>query len=374
MYKGGIATKLKDKLTLPPLKYNALMPQVAIENLKLIEVDDLISLIGKDIDAIRCALEASPYGSHLSALPRQEVNAASLEEMILQNCIDTYKKLIKYSLRDVRSLLFAFLKKFEVANIKILLRCVKAKIDTVTALKFIIPVDVLDRNRSKTILAQSQSISDVINALSDVNYGAILKDALRRNNASEDLLQLEIALDKAIYQEIWESAKNLSRVDKKIAMNIIGIELDTINLKIILKCKALAVSENLINEYFMPTALFDQAILDKATKATSTKEILHLFLSAAEGGHIIYKNILNQMLKEHDAPLSRFEAIIDKAPLIMSLYMLKEHTRYFNIGFALAFLNLKWIEIRNLMCIINGTVRKLAPIQIRKLLILPNEL
>lgn len=353
-----------------PLKYKEIMPRVAIENLKLIEVDDLISLIGKDLETIRCALVDSPYGEHVSALPSDEIDSVSLETVLLENYAETYKKLIKFSSGSIRNLLLAVFKKFEVSNIKTMLRVAKAKIDIDEAMRHIVPVGVLDRKRCRAILAEAKNVDDVVNSLADLDYGLIMKNVLNERERTEDLMQLEVALDKAVYREILESAEKLKGVDKKIANDVLGIELDTINARIILKCKALGIDQGLIKDYLMPTALFDKETLEDATKATSTKSIISGLLLVAEAVNAVYKDVFTQMLKESDAPLSRLEAILGKAPLKMSLYMLREHTRYYNIGFVLAFLNLKWIEIKNLRCIIKGAERKSPPSQIRKLLTL----
>jgi len=356
-----------------PLKYKEIMPRVAIENLKLIEADDLISLIGKDLETIRCALANSPYGEHVSALSLDGIDSVSLEAVLLENYGETYKKLVRFSAGSIKSLLLAVLKKFDASNVKTMLRAAKAKIDVDEAMRHIVPVGTLDRNRCRAILAGSKSVGDVVNSLADLEYGLIMKGVVNERERIEDLMQLEVALDKAVYQEILESAEKLKGVDKKIVKDVIGIELDAINVRIILKCKALGVSQELINDYLMPTALFDEETLEEATKATSRKAIISYLLIVAETGNAVYKNIFTQMLKECDSPLSRLEAILDKAPLKMSLYMLKEHTRYYNIGFVLAFLNLKWMEIKNLRCIIKGAERKSPPGQVRKLLTLPSD-
>ena len=356
-----------------PLKYKEIMPRVAIENLKLFEVDDLISLIGKDLESIRCALADSHYGEHVSALSPDEIDSVSLEAVLLQNYAETYKRLVKFSSGSIKNLLLAILKKFEVSNVKTMLRAVKAKIDVDEAMRHIVPLGVLDRNRCRAILAEAKNIDDVINSLADLEYGLTMKGAMNEREKSEDLMQLEVALDEAVYREILESAEKLRGVDKKIAKDVIGIELDAINVRIILKCKALGISQELIKDYLMPTALFDEETLEEATKATSTKAMINRLLIIAETGNAVYKEIFTQMLKEIDAPLSRLEAILDKAPLKMSLRMLKEHTRYYNIGFVLAFLNLKWTQIKNLRCIIKGAEREVPPSQVRKLLTLPSE-
>jgi len=355
-----------------PLKYKEIMPKVAIEKLKLIGSDDLVSLISKDLESISCALLESPYREEVSSLSKDKIDSLSFEKALLGNYVKTIESLIEVSVGDIRSLLEAVLKKFEVSNVKTMLRAVKAKMDVDEAMNHIVPVGALNEKRCRAILAGSKSIEDLVDSLSNLEYGLALKNVLIESKEVSDLLPLEIHLDKVAYAGMLNSIENLKGLDKTIARNILGIEIDAVNIKIILRCKAKEVSQEHIKNYLMPTALIDEKALEEAIKAPNVKSAMACLLKVAENAEIpFYQNILNQILKEHDAPLSRLEAILDKASLKMSLYMMKKYTRYYNIGFILAFLNLKWFEVKNLRCIIHGSERKIPLSQVRKLLVLP---
>lgn len=349
------------------------MPRVAIENLKLIEIDDLIDLIGKDLEVIRCALADSPYGEQISAVSQDLFDYRFLEAALMQNYAETIRKLVKFSSGGIKKLLLAFSKKLEVSNVKTMLRAVKAQIDVDEALKNIVPMGTLDVNRCRAILETAKSVEDVIAALPDFEYGKVLKNAVEERGNTEDLLLLEVALIKAVYREILEEIEKLTGVDKKIAEEVLGIELDAINVKVILKGKELAVSPEIMKDYLMPIAFFNEEILEEAINAADVKFMMERLSRIVEFAHPVYKKIFTQTLKESNAPLSRLEAILDKAPLEMSLSTLKEHSRYYHLGFILAFLNLKWAEVKNLRCIVKGSERKSPPSQVRKLLTIPDE-
>ena len=55
-----------------PLKYNEIMPRVAVEKLKLIEEEDIIDLVGRDLEAIRCALIETSYRDEILEVSPQE--------------------------------------------------------------------------------------------------------------------------------------------------------------------------------------------------------------------------------------------------------------------------------------------------------------
>ena len=254
-----------------PLKYSAIMPKIALENLKLIEVDDLLSLIGKDLEAIRCFLQESAYQDEISTISTDKLRALSFEKALLQNYVKTVKVLIKFSSGEIRDLLLAVLRKAEVSNVKAMLRAVKARMDVDEAMKHIIPVGPLDEDRCRAILAGSKGIREIINSLHFLEYGAIMKKVAGESMVNADLLPLEVALDKALFQGISEAAEKLKGLDKIIAKGVLGIEVDAVNVKIILRCKVKGVNQDHTKGYLMPTALIDEDALEEAIKATNLK-------------------------------------------------------------------------------------------------------
>lgn len=357
-----------------PLKYSALMPKIALENLKLIEVDDLLSLIGKDLEAIRCFLQESAYQDEISSISTDELGTLSLEKALLQNYVKTCKALIKSSSSEIKNLLLAVLRKVEVSNVKALLRAVKAKIDIDEAIKHIIPVGTLDEDRCRAILAGSKGIGDVINSLRTLEYVATLKMVTGELTMSVDLLPLEVALDKAVFQGIIEAAEKLKGLDKTIAKSVLGIEVDFVNVKIILRCKAKGVNPDHIKDYLMPTVFIDEDVIEEAIQATDVKPARDRLLKAIENiDNTFYKNVFNQVLNGSDLQFSLLERMLDSASLKMSLHMLKRYTRYYNIGFILAYLSLKWFEIKNVRCIIQGSKRKTPISQVKQLLVIPSK-
>ena len=354
-----------------PLKYSAIMPKIALENLKLIETEEIVGLIGKDLETIRCALQESAYHDEIATIQSDKLGTLAFELALLQNYVKTLQTLIKFSSGPIRTLLRAILMKIEVSNVKTMLRAVKSKMDVNEATKHIIPVGTLDKERCRAIMAGSESIENVINSLLTLEFGAALKEVWSEYRENEGLLPLEVALDKAVYNVILNTIEELRGLDKKIAENILGIEIDSVNAKIIFKSKAKGLSEEQIKNYLMPTAFLDEETLGEVIGTNDVKAAVERFLKAAENVNSpFYKDVFGQILKERKAPLSFLERLLDSSSLIMSKKMLKEYTRYYNIGFVLSFLNLKWFEIRNLRCIIMGSERRTPINKVRELLVI----
>ena len=83
-----------------------------------------------------------------------------------------------------------------------------------------------------------------------------------------------------------------------------------------------------------------------------------------------YYYVFNELQQQKVTSLTIFETILDKGIIKTSLKMIKRYTPYFNLGLILAYLNLKWFEIRNLRAIIRGTEARISPEKVKKTLIL----
>ena len=346
------------------------MPRIAIEDLKLIDTNELICLIGKDLKDILSFLRNTTYGDDLDCKLNVGVEHVILEDYLLQNYVKTFNRITQNSSKYIKNLLTVLLHKFDALNLKTMLRMVHTGINTEEILQNIIPLGEYNKEKCHQLLSGATSISDFVNSLQIQDFGFFLKETFKDQIMITDLSPLEAALDKEVAKRILKAIKKLNRLDKKIATNILGIEIDAVNVKIILKCKALGFDQEKIKENLMPAALFDENILESAIEQPDSKSILQVFLNAVETEHQVYKKIFGKLVQESDCPISHLEMILDKASLEMSLFELKTHMRYYSIGYILAFLNLKWTEMKNLRIIINASARN-VPDQTIDLLILP---
>jgi vacuolar-type H+-ATPase subunit C/Vma6 len=297
-----------------PARYSTIMPRIALENLKLIDIEELIRLVGKNLEEIFSFLVNTTYSEEIVSTCGDVVEPGLLEDALFQNFAKTFNNLLKNS-------------------------------------------SGYDRIKCQAILLKANTISAILGSLQEQDFGFFLKEKFNFQTRFGDLTPLETALDKAVFEGILDEIKNLKRKDKKIATNIMGIEIDTLNVKIILKFKALMTNLDNIKENLMPVALVDESTLESAIKEADIKSTLQRLSRSVETKHQVYRNVFAKLVKESDSPISRLEFILEKAPLEMSFFELKKNMRYYNIGYILSFLNLKWAEIKNLICVINAMAR-----------------
>jgi len=354
-------------------KYKHLMPKLTVSKLKLLKPNQVLGLVGMSLHHISSFLENStPYRTAISEIKTQGLSAISLEDALLKSLIKTFEDLLEIAPKDVRLLLSALLAKFEANSVKTLLRAKEAKLSVEEAMKYILPLGTFSEERCRYILETSENITDVVDVISDLEYGLVLEKTIAAYQKEKDFYLLEIALDRHVYQKIWRAAGRFWGLDKKIVRTIIGLETDSLNIKAILHCKAIGIDTNQIIQYLIPESdVLCEKELQDAIKCPDIQTTIDSMVESAKKARARDHRIIFKELQLNAASLTAVETILDRGLLETNLRIMKRYTPYFNIGLLLAFLNLKWIEIKNLRAIVHGTESGIAPDRVRKLLIFP---
>jgi V/A-type H+-transporting ATPase subunit C len=348
------------------------MPRLTVDKLKLMEPKQVTGLVGMSLHHIVSVLEKTPYKAEIVEAKTRELSSSSLEDALLQNFIKTCEELRELSPKDVRSLLSALLMKFEVYCVKALLRAKEAELSVTEAMKYIVPVGRLNEARCRNILETSKSIADVIDSLLDLEYAAVLEKAFTVYLEEKNFYLLEVALDRHVYSKMWRASGKLWGMDKKIARTVVGLKIDFVNVKSILRCKAMGINEHQIKRYIIPASeVLGKKELNEVMNASDVQTAIEYLVKSAKLARARdHYYIFAELQELYVTSLTKLETILDRGLLETNLRMIKRYTPFFNIGLLLAFLNLKWFEVKNLRAIILGAEYGIAPERVKKLLIL----
>ena len=354
-------------------KYKRIMPKIAVAKLKLMEPKEITDLVGMSLHHISSMLEKTPYKAEISETSKRELSANSLEDALLQNFINTCEELMELAPKRIQELLSTFLMKFEADCVKAILRAKKAELDVDEAMKYIMPVGRMDEARCRKTLETSENIIDVVESLSDMEYGSLLEKAFAAYEKEKIFSLLEVAIDRHVYSKIWRAIGKLGGLDKKIARTVIGLEIDSVNVKTILRCKAMGIREDQIIRYLIPVSeMLDEKELEELIRESDIQSLIDSLVRLARNAMTRdYQYVFAEIQKQNVTSLTTLEKLLDRGLIETSLRMIKRHTPFFNIGLLLAFLNLKWFEIRNLRTIIRVSESGITPDKIKKMLVLP---
>lgn len=357
-------------------KYRQLMPKVLVCKLRLIQPKEILGLAGNPLDQICLHLAKTPYQKEISEIAPQQIASNSLEKALLKTFIRAVDEIAHYSPSDIRALLATVLMKFEAKSLKAILRTKSAGLEADQAMKYIVPIGRLHAAKCMEILKNSKNISDVVKLLSDSEYGRALRGALEEYEKTGVVFPLEAAVDRHVYSRIWRAAKKLRGLDGKIARTVIGSEIDSLNIKVVLRFREAGISEDQAKQYLVPISdVFSQEELESAMGTKDVDQALEQLLEVAKFNLATdYQHMLTKLIREYEThkSLSHLEMVLDRELLKTSLRMVKRYTPFFNIGFVLAFLNLKWSELRNLRTIIAGAEERIPSDKVKELLIFPS--
>ena len=221
-------------------------------------------------------------------------------------------------------------------------------------------------------LENSENIADVIDSLSDMEYGPVLEKAFEVYLKERIFYLLEITLDRHVYHKIWRATGKFWGLDKKIVRTAIGLEIDSVNVKTVLRCKATGISEHQIKRYLIPESeVFGEKDLEEAIRGSDMQSTISSLVESAKLARARdHRYIFTELKESPVTSLTTLETILDRGLIKTNLRIIKRYTPFFNIGLLLAFLNLKWFEVKNLRAIIRGTEARIAPDRVKKLLIL----
>jgi len=349
------------------------MPRTIVGKLRLIELNTLRDMTKFNVHQMFLFLKNTEYEPEISTTSSENVTTEFLEDAFLRNYVRINEEFINGSPKEISSLLFAFLSKLHFANIKTLVRLKYSDMTSEAVLNQIIKTPQSNVNTYRQVFEDSSSIGDILKLLINDCISA-LKDPIEKFEETGFLFPIEMVLDKCFYNDLWQTTTGLKGVDKKIARRIIGFEIDCVNIRVILRLKAMEVPSESILDYTMSiTDTFCFDALKRACNALNVGSSIETLLTIVKNSYDRERTLmLNALLNEYSlsSSLSNLETIVDKHLLQTSVRVFRKQP-FFSLGWVLAYLNLKWFEVKNLRTIIRGIDEGIPHNKIYGLLILP---
>jgi V/A-type H+-transporting ATPase subunit C len=208
------------------IRYSSLSARArALAGYLLSEEDWHRLLLAVDLDALTDAIFETHYGRNVS--PPESPTLPNLELLFDEVVVGEYEKFVSLASGAGRKLLAELLRRFELDNLKAILRQ-RAGGRTAAADAVIVPLrdTVLPIER----LQQADSLRAIAELLSNTIYGPPLADALPRYESEGTLFPVEVALDLHHWRSVWQAVRALGGIDLDQAKRLIGTRLDRLNV------------------------------------------------------------------------------------------------------------------------------------------------
>jgi vacuolar-type H+-ATPase subunit C/Vma6 len=303
----------------------------------------------KNLSDITASLMKTEYAADISQLPTQEQDAATLEGVFLKKLTERFFFVRRSAQGRMQDLLTRYCARFEVENVKRILRAKHGgqRSETPT----LIPLPREHSIVNYPALLEAKDVDEVASLLRDTPYRLIAK--IQSYKESGTTLILESTLDKTYFTRLWELARRTRSI-----RNLVGEEIDLRNLLVALFLKTRELPSRLIEETMIPpfyTVLETrlrailQGRLEDAPNIV-TPRYSHLVTEAA-----------NLLKSSSSLPLEWlfYKQLYGDATMI-------SRTDSLQAGYIIAYLLLCECEAKNLISIVTGKQLKLNEEKISK--------
>ena len=296
-------------------------------------------------------LQDSHYKKEFEEYHVSAAGTKAIDQALLSNLMNNFKKLYHISDAAMRKVLANYFWKYDIENIKIILRGKFAHLPS-SEIELLLFDSV---NFSKDFLhslLQKMTVEEVVKSLS------FLK---KQNLHSEQLFEIENALDHYSLQTIINFAAHLTGQGKTMR-HFLQLEAEITNIRTLLRFRSSGLAEGksgisektLIEKYLINPSPLVKKLAAKKTVEEMVKELR--------------KHKYTLLTGEEKDLAAKLE--IDLSVAVLRKSSLLVHQQLLSANYILGYLFAKEIEVKNLLTLIKGKKLDIAPEYLEQLLVI----
>ncbi len=324
------------------------------EMLLLFSVEDVIAY-----------LLNTTYGRFIEGVGEAPSDIAKAEEGLRRNLSNTFKKIYGIASGRPKALITLLLGRWDVYNIKTIIRAKKNNLPLEEFLSSLIPTGELSEPLIQE-LGRQPDIRNIVDVLATWGnpYATPLRSIFREYEATEDLSMLDLELDRYYFAE---AIKHIKGRDPNflIVERIIRYQIDRVN---ILTCLRIVKEGKIpdIERYFIEDGLsFSKGLFKKIIEENNLDYAINALIRYMP----ILRRIKNLDRIKLDLPsLVSLERALENLLLSEAIYSLRSDP--LGIGVVIGYICQKINEVTNLRLILRGKLVGMPVEEIRELLVL----
>ena len=193
--------------------YAGVLAKIGAERSKLLSEVKLKTLIeSRDLSSFAAQLRETSYQAQIAKVPLP-LTSRKLERAFNENLIESYEIIVKNSPKNVTKYLNLNPLRFEVENIKALIKAANANLNPEQKLAKIY-LSVEDYLKKRSVIeeaAKAPAVKQVVNALKNTEYSSSLNMGLQNYEENGSTARLDVLLDKVFYEKLYDSYMTTSQ-------------------------------------------------------------------------------------------------------------------------------------------------------------------
>jgi V/A-type H+-transporting ATPase subunit C len=197
-----------------------------------------------------------------------------LEKALNQHTAEIYGKVTRTVPGEMKDVIKDLLKIYDAKNIKMVFRSIQNGTPIEKRAELIHQIGTLKEHVLKT-LVESKTIEEATSELETTEYGKIVSAAMPKVQEQKNLIPLEMAIDKYVYEKAHKKIA-ISKDKNMVAVTIMfGTKIDILNLKTMLRLRSSGGKIDNIDNFLIDASYgFTQEKLKAIAKAETVDEIL----------------------------------------------------------------------------------------------------
>jgi vacuolar-type H+-ATPase subunit C/Vma6 len=340
-------------------KYANVLAKIGSERSSLLSEAKLKALTeNKSVAEFASQLRGTSYQDKIAkaTLP---LNSRKLENVFQENLIDTYIKTVKNSPKTVSSYLKMYIFRFELENIKALIKGVYAELRAEEKQSNIYPPleDFLKNRAVFEEAAKATYLKQLVTAFKKTEYFSALSLGLKRFEEIGSTLYFDVLLDKQFYEKLCMAFRELPAKEKRHALFYAGMEIDGFVIFVLLRGKALNYDAQWLRVAIPKCSLnLSKETIDALISAADYESALNIVMKSSYGKYFAKAQTVQETLT--NAQKAFRNALFEHA-------LRNRVAEEFNVAVPLGFMVQKEAETRNLAAIVLGLDNAVKPEEIQ---------
>jgi V/A-type H+-transporting ATPase subunit C len=347
-----------------PTLYSRVSAKIGAERGRLLSEAKLKTLIeSKNLSELATQLRDTSYQEQIIkvSLP---FTSRKLERAYNENLISTYIKIIKNSPKNASKYLRLYLLRFEIENIKTLIKATNAELSPDQKIgRIYLPAEDYLKNRSFIEeTAKAPDIKQIVKALKKTDYTPALNMGLQSYEEDGTTACLDVLLDKTFYEKLHDSYESLPKKEKPHALFYASTENDSFTLLTLLRGKNLNYDANWLRLAVPPNNFYlDMETVEAMITATDFESALKIAFNSHYAGFFAKAESPAEIIANAEKAFKKAVFQHAKASII---------SEHFNIGVPLAFMTQKEAEVYNLTVLSSCKEAAIKPEDMQRQLLL----
>ncbi len=335
--------------------YASVLAKIGAQRSKLLDQTKLKTLTEAiSLQEFTAQLRDTSYQQQIANIT-SPVTSRKLERAFHENLIETIIKIVKNSPKKAKEYLCLYLLRFEVENIKTLVKSTNANLTSEQKLaKTYFLTEAYLKNRPVIEeAAKAQSLKQIATTMRDTDYALALSMGLQSYEEDGSTACLDVLLDKVYFEKLYDAYESLPRNEKPHAWFYASMKNDSFTLLTLLRGKNLKYDPNWLRLAVPPNNFnLGKETVEALVGAVNFDSAFKTALETAYGRYIVKSADPQETVAASEKTFENALLAYAKASRIRAS---------FNIGASLAFLTQKEVEVHNLTTIAFGAEAGMKP-------------